>query len=246
MWLAPENWYSKYFSIVDKALVDELVFSQFKSSPDYKCIVGMSFPWQADVWIEYLNKYRPEILENIHKYSLNDTIGNPEYVRILSNTIISPSTLRYLNTAIEIETFFKFDKKIKVCELGVGYGGLSYIMNCHFDIESYCLIDTDNVQKLAKKYLDRLGISTHTTEFQKPVDLFISEFCLSEFDDLDLYKFYEDYILNSENVYLSMNLHDEERKQKFLDRISQDFNIEISDEFPKTQWPNYIIKGSKK
>jgi hypothetical protein len=43
-----------------------------------------------------------------------------------------------------------------------------------------------------------------------------------------------------------MNLHDELRKEKFLSRLSIDFDYSISDEFPKTEWPNYVIRGTKK
>ena len=247
MWLANENWSTNYFSIVDQAIENEEIFSTFKSNKSYNGIVGMSFPWQADIWIDYIKKNKPAVLENIKKYSLNDTLGGPENLMYITDDIlISPNTLRYINTAIDIENFFRFDKKINVCELGVGYGGLSYIMNCHFDIGSYCLVDTPNVQKLSQKYLTLLGIKTATTDFKKEVDLFVSEFCLSEFDDLEMYRFYEEYIINSKHIYLTMNLHEEDRKEKFLNRLGQDFNFELSEEFPKTQWPNYIVRGSKK
>jgi hypothetical protein len=43
-----------------------------------------------------------------------------------------------------------------------------------------------------------------------------------------------------------MNLHDEIRKETFLNKIKEDFVITILDEYPKTHWPNYIIIGNKK
>jgi hypothetical protein len=43
-----------------------------------------------------------------------------------------------------------------------------------------------------------------------------------------------------------MNLHDEVRKSNFLNKLSDDFDYTISEEFPKTHWPNYVIKGKNK
>jgi putative sugar O-methyltransferase len=247
MWLAPEYNSRNYSLVVDKAIEDETVFSNFKSDPNYKAIVGMSFPWQADIWYNYMKENKKEVISNLKKYSLNDTIGNPEHIfNIKDDIFITPSTLRYINTAMEIEEFFNFKNKIKVCELGVGYGGLSYVMNCHFDVSDYCLLDLPNVQKLAKKYLNQLGVTNTTFDFIEENDIFVSEFCLSEFDDEDIYNFHEKYLLKSKNLYLTMNLHEEDRKKRFLDKLKENFDFEIKDEFPKTQWPNYIIRGSRK
>jgi hypothetical protein len=56
----------------------------------------------------------------------------------------------------------------------------------------------------------------------------------------------DDLILKSDRIYLTMNLHDEIRKETFLNKIKEDFVITILDEYPKTHWPNYIIIGNKK
>lgn len=246
MWLAPDYIAKNYSSSVDEAINNEYSFLNFKSNPSYNSIVGMSLHWQGEFWYEYIKTNRKDILENLRKYSLNDSIGNPILLKTEEGISISPNTLRYINTAIEIEDFFKFDKKINVSELGVGYGGLCYVMNCHFDISNYGLIDLPNVQDLTLKYLDRLNTKNVQKGFIEDNDLFISEFCLSEFDDKEIYEFYEKYVINSKNIYLHMNLHEEDRKNRFLDRLKSDFNFEIFDEFPKTQWPNYVIKGSIK
>jgi hypothetical protein len=119
-------------------------------------------------------------------------------------------------------------------------------MNKYFNIKSYTLIDLPNVQSLADKYLSRLNINTQTKIVPDEIDLFVSEFCLSEFDDVGIYNFYEQYILKSKRIYLVMNLHELDRKDKFVDTVSNDFDISIADEYPKTHWPNYIIKGTRK
>lgn len=246
MWLASDNIAQNYSLAVDNALNDEFAFSTFKSTPSYNAVVGMSTLWQAERWYTHFKNSRPDIVDNIKKYTANDSIGSPQMYITDRGVSISPNTLRYVNTAVEIEEFFKFDRKISVCELGVGYGGLCYIMNQHFDIESYCLLDLPNVQRLATKYLNRLEINNTYTGYVEWNDLFISEFCLSEFDDTGLYEFYEKYVVHSKNIYLHMNLHEETRKSRFLQTLGLDFHYEVCDEFPKTQWPNYVVKGTRK
>ena len=43
-----------------------------------------------------------------------------------------------------------------------------------------------------------------------------------------------------------MNLHDELRKANFIKKVEKDFDIEVLEEFPVSDWPNYVIIGSKK
>ena len=241
MWLASEYTSSNYYNIVNDALSNDDVFNTFKSNSSYRNIVGMSSYEQGVEWYSNIKNYK-NILDNIDKYSKNDICGSSLYDELP----LSPNTLRYINTLIEIDDFFKISGDINILELGVGYGGLCFVLNQYYNINKYCLIDIPSVQSLSTKYLDKLGIKNHTTEIPEKIDLFISEFCLSEFDDDEMYEFYEKYVLNSERIYLHMNLHEEDRKSRFLEKLSNDFDYKISDEYPKTDWPNYVIRGFKK
>jgi len=245
MWLASEETSKIYTNCIENRL-NENNYDNFKIDHNYTCIVGMSNFNQGITWYNNIKDNYPDIYKDLNIYSENDKIGNP----ILINDInISPNTLRYINTLIEILTYFKFDKneKLKVIELGVGYGGLCFVINKYFkNIESYCLIDLPIVQKFAKNYLQKLNIDKCIIDSDEETDLFISEFCLSEFDDDGLYEFYDKYLIKSKNIYLHMNLHDIDRKNKFLERISSDFDIYLSDEYPVSEWPNYVIRGTKK
>jgi putative sugar O-methyltransferase len=247
MWLAPKIYAEEYEKVVITAIDNEFDFKNFKSNSSYNSIVGMSTVNQADVWYENIKKNYPKVYKNLNIFMKNDEIGNPEMFNCPNDNIsISPNTLRYINSCIEIENYFKFeDKEITIAELGVGYGGLAFVANKFFNVKEYTLLDLPNVQKLTKKYLDALGVNNHTTSFKNKTDLFISEFCLSEFDDDEMYEFFEKYILKSKNIYLLMNLHEDDRKNKFITKLSQYFSFEIFDEFPKSYWPNYIIMGKR-
>jgi hypothetical protein len=246
MWLAEKNIAENYIQTVEKCLNSEEIFSKFKSEPSYNQIVGMSSVWQAEIWIKDICENHPEVIDLLPKLIKNDTYGSPTAWAYENDIVMSPNTARYINSALQIKSHFKFLDRINVTELGIGYGGLCYIINCLFDVNSYGLIDLPPVQNFARKYLNQLEISN--VQFVQPEynDLFISEFCLSEFDDEQLYNYYDNHVIISKHIFLQMNLHEEERKTKFLKRVTSDFDCIIRDEFPKTRWPNYVILGTRK
>jgi hypothetical protein len=148
---------------------------------------------------------------------------------------------------MELDRHFNFkDKSLNIVELGVGFGGLCFAANQWFNVNKYCLLDLENVQALATKCLDELGNKTHTTTLPDHIDLLISEYCLSEFSDSLINSYYESCVSKADRVYLRFNLHDEQRKITFLEKIGKDFNFVVEDEWPKTHWPNYVIIGTKK
>lgn len=247
MWLASHNTQSRYDRAVSETLTNEDKFKTFKSNPDYNCIVGMSEDWQAPLFYEFIEINNKTIFDKLDSFKINDSIGSPMMWTSKTGYSMSPNTLRYIKTLVDLENNFGSLKDFVVAELGIGYGGLSCIINTNHQLKDYLLCDLPKVEALAQKYLSSFNISTSTdrNKFDK-FDLFISEFCLSEFNDDGIYQFYNDLIIKSDRIYLTMNLHDENRKTKFIDRISEDFNIIILDEYPKTRWPNYIIIGTKK
>lgn len=247
MWLANEYISLYYNNAVDEAIINETSFSNFKSNPNYNSVVGMSELWQADIWYENIKLNHKDLYDRLKTFCLNDKYGSPQIWESKDGIKISPNTLRFINTLLEIETTFNLkNNSIKIAELGIGYGGLCYILNSYYNVKSYTLIDLPNVYDLANKYLKLLDVNTQTKEFFEDTDLFVSEWCLSEFDDADIVNFYNKYIIKSKNVYLQMNLHEEDRKTKFLNLLSTDFDYTVKDEFPKTQWPNYVVFAKNK
>ena len=235
-WLVDDSIINNYLAVVEEALTNEETFSKFKSDSRYASIVGMSDENQATMWYKSLKHKFPLPL-----FTRNDVCGASLWESD-DHFKISANTLHYAWTLKEIDEYFYFPNPINILELGVGYGGLCFVLSNFFPIGSYCLIDLPVVQKLAQKYLSKLNIQT-TLEPPDRIDLFISEFCLSEFTDYKIDEFYDLYIRNANNIYLQMNLHNESRKQRFLRKLSKDFSYEVSDEFPKNPWPNYVIRG---
>ncbi len=243
MWMASTNIADNYLKCVERCLIDENAFNKFKITDEYNSVVGMSLPWQSTLFYNKIKTFH-SIHEKMNEFLRNDLYGSPPTITIDELTI-SPNTLRHIHTLCDITKHFgNLNGKI-ISELGVGYGGTAFVIETYYKPLAYHLIDLPPVQKLTLKYLKRLGITVTDALPPESVDLFISEWCLSEFDDTELYKFYEQYVKNAKNVYLAMNLHDEERKKKFIHHMNNDFDMEILPEYPVTHWPNYIIIGKQ-
>lgn len=241
MWSPPKNLVENYLRIVQECLVSGSTFNKFKSENDYIAIVGTPSPYQLSHFMDKIRNH-PDIISRFQDFQKNDMYGNPPY--IIPEYNLSMGTIRYIHSLCDIKETFGSLTSWKIAEMGVGYGGLSFILNQYYDIERYHLIDLSVVQELATKYLVLLN-SPSTTKPPVDIDLFISEFCLSEFDDADLYDFYDRYVKPAKNAYLQMNLIDPARKSRFINYMNEDFDLEIRNETHGTDFPAYIIVGKK-
>lgn len=250
MWLAQQNIADKYNAIVTRCLHDEYYYNRFKRIRDYTEIVSQHPPYGLIYYEKICNDAPRELYLKLPEISKCDQIGNPyvdQYEHELGNLVISACNLRYVYSVIELERYFKFSKNdINIVEIGVGFGGLCFAINQWLTVNTYCLIDLENVQQLASKCLEQLGNTNHTTEVPERIDLLISEYCLSEFSDSLIDSYYNDCVIKAENIYLRFNLHEEQRKLAFLQKLGNDFDYIVYDEWPITQWPNYVIVGTRK
>ena len=62
---------------------------------------------------------------------------------------VSPTTLRYLKVANDLETLFSSLDGLRICEIGVGYGGQCRVLDAMFAVKSYTLVDLRPVLELA-------------------------------------------------------------------------------------------------
>ena len=238
-----------YSDIVDDAINNESTFKNFKRNLKYNSIVGMCNELQAKKWLERAEKEFPQIIESIDTFKKNDTIGNPGLWDSKKYGMISSDTMHRINTLCDIEKYFGGLNNKNVVEIGVGYGGLCFVLSSFYDIKSYELVDLDNVVALSKKYLTALNVEANSGETED-FDLTISEFCIAELDNKGISDYYQRYIQKSKSIYLMMNpvphKWPEKRLSDFHDILTEDFEIEIHEEFPKMVDFNYLIIGHKK
>ena len=241
-WIAPDAIANDYFSICNE-VIHSNDFGMFKRDTRYNNIVGMSTHQQLIYWID-LYRNDLDVNKNLNSIKKND-ISMPPGMTNTDFGFISPSTMRYVNTSKEIMKYLGPFENIDVLEIGVGYGGLAYVLSHFIEMNTYKSVDLDFVQKLADIYLKNLGFSKHTPHHDGISDLLISEFCFSEFDDGYMNSLFESYFTKTKNFYLVMNLHDSYRKNYWKDKLSELFTVVEYQENPTTQWPNYVWCGTK-
>lgn len=172
--------------------------------------------------------------------------------------MISPSTLRYLATMVDIYNTFGRKNFLNIVEVGVGYGGQYLCMDHIFKIKKYFLFDHHIVNKLVKRYLSLFNLKSKyeilKIEDNKKInniDLFLSNHAFSELNS-NLQRLYiNNYIKNSKNGYMIMNSGKENSifnqnhlKLSELKKCLPKFKIKK--EFIDQNFNNYIIYWKQK
>tara|TARA_X000000950_G_scaffold79159_1_gene99582 strand:- start:15643 stop:16458 length:816 start_codon:yes stop_codon:yes gene_type:complete len=243
-----------YKNFCKLAANNDEVFKTFRCNPTYMKVL-------EHVYEDLGKKYYSNI-KKTYSYSDNEIFdickvlhkpGNPKLLEINDNLQpISPTSLRYLNTALQIKDNFK-EKNIKnIIEIGPGYGGQSVILNKFFQIDSYTYVDLKEVNLLIEKFISNFDLNfssnflTLSDNFEKSYDLIISNFAFSELprnlQTKALKKIiskstYGFMIMNSHRFVKNYNFHTDEELLRFIP------NFTLSPEVPNTSpnGENYLL-----
>lgn len=252
-----------YVSFVKKTLINKYHFKNFKRNPIYRIhLEHVTYRMGLD-YLSEIHNINSKILDNIDKFIVNDKTGNPIrfYYKSL-NKKISPTTLRYLKVASDIENYFgnKFDN---IVEIGCGYGGQYIVLDKIFEIQNYTFFDLDDVNSLIKKNLEQFNVMSkyyfgNDTKKIDKIDLLISNYAFSELPKNLQIKYLEEVISKSAHGYMTMNSgldfnnflskkYDETMHDEFKNHLSYSDikkfipNCRVVEEKPLTGNGNYII-----
>ena len=130
-----------YSQICIEAVENDDVFNKFKKDPRYTAILEHVSIEQGKLYAEDILDYDIDS-DLISSFKENDIVGGSNifnygepYGRI------SPSTLRYIQNALDISYFFGEGELNKIVEIGGGYGGLCKTINCLCDFGEYHIYD---------------------------------------------------------------------------------------------------------
>jgi len=203
-----------YLSSIKKILRNKKKFKKFKNNKTYQIVLEHVSKDEGRKYLDYMKKckFGKYLIKNINLNKINDRYGEPKKFFYSEVGMISPSTLRYLATMVDIYNTFGRKNFLKIVEVGVGYGGQYLCMDNVFKIKKYFLFDHNIVNKLVKKYLDLFNINSKyeilSIEDEKKInniDLFLSNHAFSELN-INLQRIYiNKYIKNSKNGYMIMN-----------------------------------------
>ena len=245
---------SFYVEQVRKLLGDEALLSNFRRKYDYREIlehVSFSLGKQYLDLIKYSmpDSYNQLLLENLR----NDSFGNPYRYKYSEKLCISPTTLRYIYTAIDIERTIGLGRNESVVEIGVGYGGQAAVLESLYKVSNYDAFDLPEVISLANIYLKKINSrirfdsrDIHRAQ-DKAWDIVISNYAFSELNK-DLQVRYLDTILSkTSRGYMIMNSGRQNVSGRSNSKLSvneiADFlpTMRIKEENPLTGPDNYVI-----
>jgi hypothetical protein len=217
---------NNFFRICNLISTDENYFSTFKTNSIFCQIIGndVRSKEQAGLFLKNINQ---DLLLNLDKYKKNDLLGSPPLHFFVETGNISSGTLYFLSILSRIINHIGDIKNKTICEIGSGYGGQAKII-LEYGVCNYTCIDVHAPLSLAKKYLSILGHNNinyieHTNISDIHCDLVISNWCLSEFDDIGIDFYIKKVISNAKNGYFEMNMSDFSRKEKLIKNLQEIF-----------------------
>jgi putative sugar O-methyltransferase len=244
---------SFYVSSVDEINSNPEKFDRFRRIYNYREILEHV---TYRLGIEYLKKMKvqnPNLYLNFPKTHPNDLVGQPRKYEFFQGADISPTTIRYLSVASEIQSIFGSNLSGNVVEIGGGYGGQCSIFQDFFKPREYAIYDLPNVQRLIEKYLTKIGQSQNVVfpeygqSSKKSINFAISNYAFSELPRQVQIWYLENVLKYSEAGYMIMN----SGRTDFTGRNTGKLTIQeiqaalpgskLIEEIPKTNPDNYVL-----
>ena len=243
-----------YEQQLSRLLKSKKRLSDFRRKYDYREILEHVTYTQGKSYLEQIQEYSPQnYIELIEKNKANDLFGNPYEYQYPGVGRVSPTTLRYISTAIDIFETIRLNKESVVAEIGVGYGGQAAILERMYGIRNYSAFDLPSVIQLSNVYLNSVNSkfkftsSGLSSDKNTTWDVVISNYAFSELHrDLQL-NYIEHVIAKSKSGYMIMNsgrsnITGRSEGKLSLNEIRNYIpNLQVKEEVPLTGPDNYII-----
>jgi hypothetical protein len=248
-WNVNDSWCDGYINVCRSAVIDDKYFNTFKSNPAYNVILEHLDYNQGLSYIQEIEKDK-EIISQIDRFKENDILGGSNLQDYSNKNIgyISPSTLRYIKVLCDLRNLFGSLNNYNICEIGGGYGGQCKIIDIFFDINSYTIVDLEDVNKLSKLYLERIGLNTKIKHLTYPIvdsnkyDLIISNYAFSELPK-HVQDNYMPILQNSKHGYITFNNSSTDSRITYHANDIQNIikNSNTTKETPETLHNNLVL-----
>jgi len=244
--VSPTSWSDtdKYKDVCIKVITDENVFKNFKNNSEYNKIL-------EHVNFENGYKYLNRILETgydtesiLLMCKINDSIGNPtkfQYPELLDE--VSPSSLRYLKTYLDLKTIYKNLQNLNITEIGGGYGGQFLFIFLHNGKTfNYNIFDLREVSALQNKYIKKFTkfpVKLYSKIEEVHSDLVISNYAFSEINREVQEEYYDKVIKNAKHGYMIFNndgSHGNMLISELKDRIDNSIIVNNQPDFNTLIW----------
>lgn len=243
-----------YEKSVIEIISSQGAFKRFRRKYNYREILEHLTYHDGKRYLHYLNLNYPEWKSRLSQFVLNDRIGSPRTFKFKEIGRISPTTLRYIAVAYDIEKLFGFEKIANVVEIGGGYGGQFSVLQKFKKFSTYRIFDLPEVQELISRFINELGVEQAEYPSYPPknfenesFDLVISNYAFSELPR-EVQEIYLERICKlAKNGFFLMNsgLNNNTGRSKGklnLEEIREKIpNLRIAPENPSTGPDNYLL-----
>ncbi len=166
---------------------DDVHFATFKTHPFLNLLFENLSKEEGEMWLQQIEEKYPSLKEKWAQFAKSDQVGSPRVFSFGEAGEFSPSTLRNIATAGQLQSKVGSWSGMHVVQIGAGYGGLCKIVQDVSGCASYTIVDLPEQLALAKKYLGAFGLNQviYLTPEQLPkgasYDLALSDMHFSEF-----------------------------------------------------------------
>ncbi len=200
-------------------------------------------------WCLELISKDPVLLANMEEFKRNDEFGNPIVHEYPGVGKVSATTLRYIKILMDLKRRFGDLDDLKICEIGVGYGGQCRTINAMYHPQSYRLVDIQPALMLAQRYLDHfilnsvMSYKTMNALFPEAYDLVISNYAFSELPRSVQEVYLEKIILNAKSGYMICNYTNPESFNSFTaeELLKIIPGSSVGKENPQTHPNNFVL-----
>lgn len=241
-----------YEEAVKEIVENRKKLKRFRRIYDYREILEHVDFKLGRSYLEQVTSMNPNLTRNIENFKRNDSLGKPRTFKYGSLGKLSPTTLRYIAVAADIQRIFGSQKMSNIVEVGGGYGGQAAVLSKLDYFENYFIYDLPIVQKLIQTFLSCIGVShVHFPHIddkpERGYDLFISNYAFSELPrDLQM-SYFQNVISRSSRGYMLMNSGRDNVTGRSDGKISLDElknlmpNLVVTEEIPLTSPDNFLI-----
>lgn len=235
-----------YPSFCAKAASDENIFNTFRTNPAYTRVLEHVSYKDGARYLDVIKQRKMFSASDFKEFAKNDYYGGAVTYFYEGAGQFSPTTLRYIKVLSDLILEFGDLSALRICEIGVGYGGQARLILSSFDVKSYQLLDLDSVLALDKRYLGHFGdIESkiiYGLQEQNICDLLISNYAFSELRT-SVQDMYVKRLGCIPHGYITFNNIAESGFNHTLSEYPKLFNadIKIKDEIPQTHENNRIL-----
>ena len=242
-----------YLNAVDLAVRNGRRFNRFKRDKSYQIVLEHVTEQMGSKYLEVILSRDDGFFENgIESINQLDEVGRPvkyRYATPRGQMLLSPTTIRYLKVASDINGLFGSSFQC-VSEIGGGYGGQALVNDQLLKVKHVEIFDLPIVNQLITKYLNipvlngSFSVSTLNQAVEKSYDLVISNYAFSELPIELQAQYIKKVIAKSKCGYLTMNTGLKANKNRGRGRITPEQfrslipSSEIFEETPPTNGDN--------